>query len=83
MAIFSVVIVVVSGILCALLAQSRDRNAMQWFGIGCLFPLIGLLILAFIPPSPKVPDEDPPPADQVPLDQRYDYRIDAELKNLD
>lgn len=47
------------GTICAVCASSKNRSGLGWFIIGCLFPLIGVIIilcLGKVEPE-KLPDD--------------------------
>ncbi|GGH24772.1 hypothetical protein GCM10007036_31420 [Alsobacter metallidurans] len=44
------------GILCAVIAPSRGRNALSWFAIGALTAVFGLIALLALPKLPEVGD---------------------------
>jgi hypothetical protein len=52
-----IVIMLVGGLVSCLVAANKQRNAVGWFCIGALFPLLGIILAVSLPPggdpSPK------------------------------
>lgn len=46
---FPLLIPVVFGLLCAMIASGRGRNPLGWFVIGLFLPCIGIVVLLVIP----------------------------------
>lgn len=60
MAIY-LVIALIGGLVCCLVAINVNRNPLGWFVIGFLFPLIGLILLAVLPAGAAIPAAAPAP----------------------
>ncbi len=45
-------IALLGGVICSVIAAARRRSALGWFVIGFLFPVIGLILILVLPPSP-------------------------------
>jgi hypothetical protein len=59
------VIGLVFGLICAVLASPKNRSPVGWFFIGFLIPLIGLILILVLPPNPAAlqnPSAMPPTA---------------------
>ena len=54
-----IVIALACGVACAVIANNKKRSAMGWFLLGCLFPLIALIVIACLSPAEpkKLPDD--------------------------
>ncbi len=55
------------GIICAIVAGSKQRNPIGWFFVGFLIPLIGLILVIALPPGEgglQVPADMPMPSPQ-------------------
>ena len=37
------------GIVCSIIAQNKNRNAVAWFILGVLFSLFAVIIVALLP----------------------------------
>lgn len=59
-----VVIALIFGVVCALIASSKGRSAFGWLILGTLFSLIALIVLALLP-SLKISDHQPNPKTHV------------------
>ena len=42
------IIGVIAGTICALVASSKGRNAVGWFFLGFFFPLIGIIVICCV-----------------------------------
>ena len=45
------VICLLGGVICSLLAAGKQRSPVGWFVIGFLLPLIGLILAIVLPPG--------------------------------
>lgn len=43
------IVAAIGGVVCASLAGSKGRNALGWFVIGFLLPLIGIILVLVLP----------------------------------
>jgi hypothetical protein len=50
------VVGLIGGVICAVIAPSKRRNPLAWFVIGFLIPLIGLILVLVLPPVPDLSD---------------------------
>lgn len=55
-----IVIGLVFGVICALIASSRGRSALGWFVLGCLFSIFALLLVALLPSLKTDPNQPTP-----------------------
>jgi len=46
-----IIVAIVCGIVCALVAPGRGRNGTSWFFIGLLIGVFGIILLALLPKS--------------------------------
>jgi hypothetical protein len=46
------------GLVCAIVASGKRRNAVGWFVIGFLLPLIGVILVLVLPPGSGGIDSD-------------------------
>jgi len=44
-----IIIWILMGIICAIIAQQKKRNAIGWFFLGAGFAIISLIVLLFLP----------------------------------
>ena len=52
----NLVVMLVFGVMCAMIASSRGRSGIGWFFIGFVFPCFGLIVLLVVPDL-RVQDE--------------------------
>jgi len=69
--VISVVVWICMAVLCARIAQKKNRDPLIWGVVGCLTSFIGLLIIAYSEeldedgnPIPKHPIHRAPPRDK-------------------
>jgi hypothetical protein len=63
--ILSILLGVLFGITCSYLAKDKGRSPLNWFIIGLLFGIIGLVVLLLMPRIKK-PEEDAPQVEEAP-----------------
>jgi hypothetical protein len=60
------VVGLIGGLICAMIAPSKRRSPAAWFVIGFLIPLIGLILVLVLPPNPSLDPDDPMNMNLVP-----------------
>lgn len=47
-----IMIMLLGGMISAVVASGKNRNAIGWFVIGALFPLLGVILAIVLPGNP-------------------------------
>ena len=56
--ISGIIVAFVSGFFCAMIAKRKNMNAVLWFFVGFLFPLLSLIAIAGMPVTNAESDKD-------------------------
>ena len=45
-------LIILGAVVCPIIASGKNRSALGWFFIGLLFPVLGMILIAVLPPNP-------------------------------
>ena len=48
-----IIVWILSGVVCALIAGPKNRSVLSWFVGGCLFGVFAIIAAALVPPLPS------------------------------
>lgn len=69
------------GIIAAIIASSKNRSAFGWFILGCVFNIIAILFVGFMPALSASPRPVTATASTIPLAQETSSENITEFKN--